>query len=104
MNYKERIWKEKPAKDRYIDFTGCKTLGEIHLVIKEILELPDFYGENLDALWDSVTGLMYWPANIKIKKGGASELSQEIEKIIEVFKEAKEEYGDITVTVLEADK
>lgn len=103
MDYKERIWREDPSKDRFIDFTSCKTLGEVHLVIKEELEFPDFYGENLDALWDSLTGLMYVPANVTIKKGGSRELTKEIDKIIQVFEEAKEEYGLITLVVMEAD-
>lgn len=104
MNYRERIWKEIPAKDFYIDFTDCKTLGELHQILKnELLGFPDFYGENLDALWDSITGFMYLPANITIKKGGAKVLHEYIDKVIEIFYRAVEEYGDITVSVLEPD-
>ena len=54
------------SKDRVLDFSSCKYLGEVHEIIKTELELPDCYGANLDALWDAVTGLMYVPANIKI--------------------------------------
>ena len=54
------------SKDRVLDFSNCKYLGEVHELIKKELELPEFYGCNLDALWDAVTGLMYVPANIKI--------------------------------------
>ncbi len=35
-----------------LDLTGCKNLGEIHLVLKEKFGLPEYYGENWDALWD----------------------------------------------------
>jgi len=104
MEYRERVWLEDPAKDRYIDFTDCKTLGELHQILKEELELPDFYGENLDALWDSITGLMYVPAKITIKKGGAKVLHEYIEKVVKIFNRAVDEYGDITVEVLESEE
>lgn len=91
------------SKDRVLDFSNCKYLGEVHELIKKELELPEFYGCNLDALWDAITGLMYVPANIKIvfnpetvvTKG----LADEIEKIVEVFKEAEEKYNQIKLTI-----
>ena len=46
------------SKDRVLDFSKCKYLGEVHELIKKELELPEFYGCNLDALWDAITGLM----------------------------------------------
>lgn len=91
------------SKDRVLDFSKCKYLGEIHELIKKELELPEFYGCNLDALWDPITGLMYVPANIKIifkpKTVATQKLSDEIEKIIEVFKGAEEEYNQIKLTI-----
>lgn len=70
---------------------------------KKELELPEFYGCNLDALWDAATGLMYVPTNIKIifkpKTVAAQKLSDEIEKIIQVFQEAEEEYNQIKLSV-----
>lgn len=91
------------SKDRVLDFSSCKYLGEVHEIIKTELELPDWYGANLDALWDAVTGLMYVPANIKIifkpETKATENLSDEIEKIISVFFEAQEEYNQIKVTV-----
>ncbi len=88
------------SKDRTLNFSICKYLGEI---IKKELELPEWYGANLDALWDSITGLMYVPANITIifkpETKATSLLSDEVEKIISLFKEAQEEYGQIKVTV-----
>jgi RNAse (barnase) inhibitor barstar len=35
-----------------LDFSQCKYLGEIHLMLKEKFGLPQYYGENWDALWD----------------------------------------------------
>ena len=91
------------SKDRVLDFSKCKYLGEVHELIKKELELPEFYGCNLDALWDSITGLMYVPTSIKIifkpETIAAQKLSDEIEKIIEVFKEAEEEYNQIKLSI-----
>ncbi|MDD6022145.1 MAG: barstar family protein [Oscillospiraceae bacterium] len=91
------------SKDRVLDFSSCKYLGEVHEIIKTELELPDCYGANLDALWDAVTGLMYVPANIKIifkpETKAAEKLGDEIDKIVSIFFEAQEEYNQIKVTV-----
>ena len=88
-------------KDRVLDFSSCRYLGEIHEIIRTELELPDWYGANLDALWDAVTGLMYVPANVRIifkpETKVSQNLSEEVEKIIAVFVEAEKEYGEIAV-------
>ncbi len=90
-------------KDRILDFSSCKYSGEVHEIIRTELELPEWYGANLDALWDAVTGLMYVPANIKIiykpETKASQKLSEEIERIISLFIEAEKEYGEITVTL-----
>ncbi|MCD8025736.1 MAG: barstar family protein [Clostridiales bacterium] len=86
-----------------MDFSDCEYLGEVHQIIQEKLELPEWYGKNLDALWDAITGIMYVPASIKIiykpKNKASSELKNEICKIIEVLKEAVQEYNEFTLSV-----
>ena len=90
-----------PVKYRLLDFSNDQYLGEIHQRIRKELELPEWYGENLDALWDSLTGIMYYPADITIiyhpvsKK--AEELRRCVEEIIDVFKEAEETYHEFTL-------
>ncbi|MGN0441207.1 MAG: barstar family protein [Acutalibacteraceae bacterium] len=95
--------KDNKVVERILDFSDCRYLGEVHKIIQEKLELPEWYGKNLDALWDALTGIMYVPANIKIiykpKKIASMELSDEICKIIEVFKEAVQEYNEFTLSV-----
>lgn len=39
-------------KQIVLDFTGCKYITEVHWRIRDTFHFPDFYGENLDALWD----------------------------------------------------
>ena len=40
-----------------IDLSGVDTYGEFHTRVKNALELPEYYGENLDALYDVLTEL-----------------------------------------------
>ena len=45
-------FKEITENPIILDFSKCKYLGEIHLMLKEKFGLPEYYGENWDALWD----------------------------------------------------
>ena len=90
------------VKERFLDFSECSYIGEVYAVIKKELELPEWCGENLDALWDAVTGMMYTPANITIKTATKkTALQQSVNDIVTVFHEAEEEYHEITVVVRE---
>ena len=35
-----------------LDFSGIKTYLALHQYLKVVLNLPDYYGNNLDELWD----------------------------------------------------
>ena len=88
------------TKNYTLDFSECAYIDEIYAVIKKELGLPSWCGENLDALWDVLTGMMYTPANIIIKTAAKrAELRQSINDIVEVFREAETEYGEITVKI-----
>ena len=88
------------VKIRSIDFSECHYLGEIYEVVKNELELPEWFGGNLDALWDAVTGIMYTPAEIRICRAvGRSNLQPEVDAIIAIFQEAEEKYHEISVVV-----
>ena len=88
------------VKECVLDFSECSYIGEVYAIIKKELELPEWCGENLDALWDAVTGIMYTPANITIRSTiRREELQQSVDDIITVFREAEEEYHEITVVI-----
>ena len=89
---------QQDVKIRNLDFSECRYLGEIYEVIKNELELPEWFGANLDALWDAVTGIMYTPAEIRISRAvGRSELLSDVNEIIALFYEAEEKYHEISV-------
>ena len=89
---------EQEIREFELDFSTFTTWGEIYREIKTKLELPDWCGENLDVLWDAVTGIMYTPAQIAISATVKnSKLLPEVRKIISLLYEAENEYGHITV-------
>lgn len=93
---------ERELRRFSLDFSECRYLGEIYAQIKSVLELPQWCGENLDALWDAVTGMMYTPAEVTIMpQTRTKELQEDVKEIITVFQEARDEYNEISVIVLE---
>lgn len=94
--------KDRIVKERNVDFSDCKYWSEIYGVLKTELELPEWFGNNLDALWDAATGIMYLPAEIRIsRKVGNADLQDEVDAIISVLQEAEQKYHQITVIVKE---
>lgn len=54
-------------RDPYIlDFTNVQYYGEVHQIIKDALDFPDYYGENWDAFWDCLTDIVGRPIHIQI--------------------------------------
>jgi ribonuclease inhibitor len=86
-----------------IDFTGAKQEDDLHRIIKESFQrsvegFPDFYGENLDALWDCLTGFIETPVEIVLIGADkvAEDLKDEVDGIIMVCNRAtKEDWLDI---------
>lgn len=91
-----------PLRKFELDFSKCRYWDEVYGQIIKCLELPDWCGKNLDALWDAATGIMYTPAEITINRMvGASEMQDVVDDIISVLQEAEQEYHKITVIVKE---
>ena len=93
---------EYTVKHFDVNFTDCQYVGELYRELRQKLELPDWCGENLDALWDALTGIMYTPADISVTKTTARENIQECANaIIAVMQEAEMKYREITVRILD---
>ena len=67
-----------------------KNINDFHKIIKRQLNFPDYYGENLDALWDCIRCIDL-PCNIiwQDHKISQTYLDDYLEKIREVFDEAE---------------
>jgi len=97
------------SKKIVIDFSECQYVGSLHNEIKNKLNLPDWYGGNLDALWDSLTGIIETPVEIKIvfkpKTKATQKMEPYVNQIIGVFKDAENEYNEIKLfTDIDFDK
>lgn len=86
-----------------VDFAGCKYLGEIHLILKRKFGFPDYYGENLDALWDCMR--YYCEERLHIYIKGTSTLpelfSDYLSKMMTVFNRVHEESPNITFEIID---
>jgi len=86
-----------------IDFTDVEYYLQMHLVIKEALDFPDYYGCNWDAFWDCLTDMVGCPVHIEIiglevivKKFGDTEKT-----MIDILKEFKHYENDRYVNEIE---
>ena len=81
-----------------IDFTGVTDKASVHEAIKTGLELPDYYGKNLDALHDclsELTDCMITLKNIDV----LYTLDIIGVKILKVFEEAADTNNTILVVI-----
>jgi ribonuclease inhibitor len=94
-----------PPVDRVLDFSRCNYYMEFHDIIRRELELPEWYGCNIDAFWDSITGIMYLPANISVifkpTTEKAKEFLPDVEQIVEILRRAEKEDHEIVVKSVE---
>ena len=78
-----------------IDFSAVNHFRELYKRIYDGFHLSGM-GENLDALWDVLTGFIDWPCEIRLS--GISSLSKqrraELQKILDVFTNAEKAYPD----------
>ena len=86
-----------------LDFSDCKYIGSLHRVIKESFDLPDWYGNNSDALWDALIGLIETPVKVKIiyqpKTADTKKMKSYVDEIISIFREAEIQYHEIELNV-----
>ena len=74
-----------------LNFSEAGTKEEIHAILKEALDLPAYYGGNLDALYDCLTELREDTAVGFCQRKDGSEAAGYLEKAKRVFLDAEEE-------------
>ena len=49
-----------------LDFRNIQYYGDVHKIIKEAFDFPDYYGENWSAFWDCLTDMVGRPIYVQI--------------------------------------
>ena len=88
-----------------IDTSAVCTREALHDVFKQQLELPDYYGKNLDALWDCLTGWVDLPLTVEWHgfHEARSRIGDYADRALETFRQAQNELDDFSVVVVERD-
>ena len=74
-----------------LNFENSQYISEVHKTLKTGFDLPDYYGENWDALWDCLDGLFYDEGKVVVEINGISSLKEELQNAVKpmfgVFKD-----------------
>ena len=77
-----------------LDAAKLTKRAEAHAYLKEILSLPDYYGRNLDALYDCLSGLNSTDVRfVNLDAAAGSYFA----KILPVFREAEAENPSLRI-------
>jgi ribonuclease inhibitor len=76
-----------------LDGKEFESIEKIHRILKKKLDLPDYYGENLNALWDCLTGWIDLPVKIQWINFEYSKnlVGSYADELLETFREAEDE-------------
>ncbi|MDN4616710.1 barstar family protein [Paenibacillus sp. PsM32] len=77
------------------------TINELHETLQQKLELPEFYGKNLDALWDCLTGMIELPLQMEWLNYDVSRqrLGDKADQVLSVLEEAQAEGNGFRIWV-----
>lgn len=84
-----------------LDFDGIKSLWTLHEYFKEVFNLPDYYGHNMDALWDCLDCSFEHPTTIVLKniERLPSEMNETVEIMLELFDDLQRENEEVTIQI-----
>ncbi len=75
------------------DFVRIGTIEDFYMLAEKELKLPEYFGKNLDALWDCLTGDVALPLQVQFINLTMNQLEQ-FDKLITLFEDAAAELGD----------
>ena len=76
-----------------------KNYADVHYWLAAKLQLPDYYGHNLDSLWDCVSGAISLPVTVLWYDD--AEVSDQYTSITNLFEEAAGEIDDFEFGYIE---
>lgn len=82
-------------KTVYIDFTEIGDYEDFYAQLKEKVQLPEHFGDNLDALSDTITGDLEMPLHLEFVNMTVDQL-EIFEDLLTTLEDAEEEVEDFT--------
>ncbi len=79
----------------YIDFSDLGDYEDFYSQLKEKLPLPEFFGDNLDALYDSINGFVELPLHIEFVNMSVDQL-EIFEDLLTTLEDAEDEVEGFT--------
>lgn len=79
-----------------LDFSNITSMDEVYKVLKSNLCLPDYFGYNLDALYDVLTDISK-ETQIDISLSSAPEIYGYMRRLYTVFSDAQEDNPNLYV-------
>lgn len=77
-------------KTVYIDFAEIGDFEDFYTQLKDKLTLPEYFGDNLDALHDSLSGFVELPLHLEFVNMNVSQLDT-FEELLSTLEETQEE-------------
>lgn len=86
-----------------IDGDNFDSVENLHLYLKRSLKLPAHYGNNLDALWDCLTGHIELPLTLIVKSidFGQSQIGGYLKLLLSVLERADNELDGFSFVAIE---
>lgn len=82
-------------KTIYIDFTDIGDYEDFYAQLKEKITLPEHFGDNLDALYDTITGELEMPLHLEFVNLTVDQLEM-FEDMLTTLEDAEEEHEGFT--------
>lgn len=80
-----------------IDFSEIGDELDFYEQLKEKIELPDYFGDNLDALYDVISGDIELPLHIEFVNMDVSQL-EDFENLLEILEEIDNQIENFSFT------
>ncbi|MGR3856464.1 MULTISPECIES: barstar family protein [Chryseobacterium] len=82
-------------KTVYIDFTDIGDYEDFYAQLKEKIQLPEQFGDNLDALFDTITGSLEMPLHLEFVNMTVDQL-EIFEDLLTTLEDAEEEVEEFS--------
>jgi len=90
-----------------VDFSKCKYYDDLHKVLKETFNFPDYYGKNVDALWDCIGDILIYSSKKDIlvevygtKNMPSNVMKNEMKLILKIFNRVHEYCSDVVFKIM----